>query len=225
MAGVPSTFSGVIGPVYVPDVRPPPAPNLLQVVATRPEELDRAIAIEWSQPPDPDVRFDIEVREAGPFVVAGQVPRGTSAPGGRFRFVHAERVPGRRYEYRVVSVREALDPIDPSATVRRDIRSLPSAVRPGVAISAFPPAPPTDLTATWDGASVHLTWTNGEPYDAVLVHRRPPERFGFQRVGALPGTAAAHDDAAVSSGTWAYEVRARTASREARSTIVEVTVP
>ncbi|WP_437878144.1 hypothetical protein [Sorangium sp. So ce513] len=228
-AGVAGAFSGIIGPVYVPDVRPPPPPNLLRVVATRPEELDRGLAVEWAQAAlDPDIRFDVQVREAGgAFVAAGILPRGTAPIAGRFRFVHGGRVPGRRYEYRVVAVREALDPVDPSATLRRDVRSLPSVTRAGVAVSAAPLAPPAGLSATVDGATgaIQLAWTNADSYDAILIYRRAPGRFGFERIAALGGGAVAHVDPAPEAGTWAYEVRARGVSREARSTIVEVTVP
>jgi hypothetical protein len=230
-AGVAGEFSDVIGPVHVPDVRSPVAPNLLRVVATRPDEADRAIAIEWAQAAfDGGIRFEVQVRDdeaTDPFAPVGVVPRGTAPADGRFRFVHQARVPGRRYEYRVVAVREALDPTDPSATARRDIRSIPSQARVGVAISSTPPEPPQGLTASWDATSgaVRLAWTNGESYDALFVHRRAPERFGFPRVGALDGTSYAYDDTAVTAGTWAYELRARAGSREARSDVVEVVVP
>jgi hypothetical protein len=231
-AGVAGLFSGMIGPVHVPDVRPPPAPNLVRVVATRPEELDRAIAVEWTQAAlDADLRFDVEMREpdtiAAPFTMVGAVARGTSPVNGRFRFVHPGRVPGRRYQYRLIAVREALDPTDPSGAARRAIRSLPSAARIGIAISASPPAPPLGFTATWDTAtgSIRLAWTNADSYDTLLVYRRAPGHSGFEQVVALAGTAVAHDDPGLAAGTWAYEVRARMASREARSTIVEAMVP
>ncbi|MFI7642291.1 hypothetical protein [Nonomuraea sp. NPDC049400] len=231
-AGVVGAFSGVIGPVYVPDVRPPPAPNLTRVVATHPDDINGAIAVEWTQAAlEADVRFDVEVRQSGaaiPFTIAGVLARGTAPAGGRFRFVHPGRVPGRRYEYRVIAVREALDPGDPSGTARRSIRSLPSAVRTGAAISATPPDPPLDVTAVWDAAtgSVHLAWTNAGAYDTLLLHRRAPGRFGFEQVIALDGTTVAHDDdSGLTTGTWAYQLRARTATREARSAIVETTVP
>jgi hypothetical protein len=230
-AGVAGAFSGVIGPVHVPDVRPPPAPNLVRVVATHPEEIDRAIAVEWTQAAlNGDIRFEVEVREAGggrTFTSAGVVARGAAPIGGRFRFVHPDRVPGRRYEYRVIAVREALDPVDPSAAARRSIRSLPSAARIGVAVSATPPDPPFGVTALWDATtgSVRLAWSNAEAYDALLLYRRAPGRFGFEQVIALDGTAVAHDDSGLTAGTWAYQLRARTATREARSAIVEASVP
>ncbi|GAA1869444.1 hypothetical protein [Asanoa iriomotensis] len=230
-AGVAGVFSGVIGPVYVPDVRPPPAPNLVRVVATKPAEADRGIAVEWSQAAlDGDIGFEVEVRAtdlAAPFTTAGVVGPGATPVAGRFRFVHHNRIPGRRYEYRVVAVREALDPADPAAAARRPIRSHPSATRTGVAISTTPPGPPAGVTALWDAAmgAIRLTWSNAEAYDALLVYRRAPGRFGFERVVMLDGTAVAHHDPGLAAGTWAYQLRARTATREARSATVEVTVP
>jgi hypothetical protein len=102
----------------------PPAPILVRVVATRPQELDRGIGVEWTQAAlDEDLRCEVEDREpdtgAAPFTTAGVIARGTRPVNGRFRFVHAYRVPGRRHEYRVIAVREALDPVGPTSTARR----------------------------------------------------------------------------------------------------------
>jgi hypothetical protein len=89
-AGVVGAFSDVIGPVYVPDVRSPVAPNLLRVVATRPDEADRAITIEWAQAAfDGGVRFEVQVRDDGtthPFAVptvAEYMPRVLAAASNR----------------------------------------------------------------------------------------------------------------------------------------------
>jgi hypothetical protein len=231
-AGIAGAFSPVIGPVHVPDVRPPPAPNLLRVVAVAPAEADRALAIEWTQPAlAPDVRFEIEARTPDEpnarFALVGTLAPGTATVAGRFRFVHGDRVPGRRYEYRVIGVREALDPIDPAGAAKRDIRSVPSAVRAGVAISAAPLAAPTGVAATHDAAiaGVRLAWTNADAYQRIAVYRRAPTRFGFELVTELDGAAEGHDDLAVGPGAWAYQLRARGVSREARTEIVEVVVP
>jgi hypothetical protein len=111
--------------------------------------------------------------------------------------------------------------------VTRDIRSLPSATRIGTAISASPIAPPANLLAVHDPAigGVRLAWSNADAYDRIAIYRRAPERFGFEVVAELGGSDTAHDDIGVGAGGWAYQVRARGASREARSDIIEVTVP
>ena len=179
-AGVPGFFfSEVIGPVYLPNVRALTAPNLIRVVATRQQKLDRGIAVEWTQAAlDEDLRFEVEVRKtdvgAEPFTTAGVIARGTRPVYGRFRFVHADRVPGRRHEYRVIAVREALDPVDSTSTARRAIGNIPSASQIGVAISASPPASPLGVNATSGTAtsSVHLAWINADSYDSLLVYRR-----------------------------------------------------
>lgn len=229
-AGVAGLFSGVIGPVHVPDVRPPPAPNLVRVVTPPPEEMDRVIVVEWTQAAlESDLRFEVESREpntASTFTTVGEVASGTAPVNGHFRFVHFDRIPGLHYEYRVIAVREALDPTDPSASARRAIRSLPSETRTGVAISASPLAPPVEVTATHDidTSSIHVAWTNEDSYDILLVYRRAPGRFGFERIVELAGMATSYDDRDITAGTWAYQIRARMASREARSTIVEEVV-
>ena len=231
-AGVASEFSPLVGPVHVPDVRRPPPPNLVRVAAVPPAEAPRALAVEWTQPAlTPDVRFDIERREADAgdarFALVASLPRGTVPVAGRFRFVHAGQIPGQRVEYRVTAVREALDPIDAGAAARRDIRSQPSQPRIGVAIAAGPLAPPIAFAATHDAAtgSVRLSWTNDDSYLRIAVYRRAPARFGLELVAQLSGTAELHDDATVSAGTWAYQLRARGVSREARSETLEVVVP
>ena len=231
-AGISGAFSPLIGPVHVPDVRPPPPPNLLRVVAVAPAVEDRALAVEWTQSAlTSDVRFEVERREASVpgarFENAGSVPAGTLAVNGRFRFVHSDQVPGCRVEYRVTAVREARDPIDPSGAKKRDIRSAPSAVRIGVAISAVPLAAPSDIAAVHDAGAgaVRISWANGDDYQSISIYRRAPERFGFELLAELPGSAEAHDDVGVAAGSWAYQVRVRGFSREARSEPVEVSVP
>ncbi|MGQ0680702.1 MAG: hypothetical protein ACT4OM_13800, partial [Actinomycetota bacterium] len=75
VAGVVGPPSGLIGPIDVPDIRQPPAPNLFKIAATSLQEADRSIAIEWTQSgPLEDVRFDIycragEVADAGAFAL------------------------------------------------------------------------------------------------------------------------------------------------------------
>lgn len=231
-AGVAGSFSPLLGPVHVPDVRPPPAPNLLRVAAAPVAEADRALVIEWTQPAlAADLRFEIEARQAGVgdarFEPVTSIPAGTPPTGGRFRFVHADQVPGRKVEYRVIAVREALDPIDPAGNTRRDIRSAPSAARVGVAISAAPLAAPAGLAGVHDAGAgaVRLSWSNDDTYQSIAVYRRAPSRFGFELLTELPGSAELHDDAAATPGTWAYQLRARGHMREARTEAVEVLVP
>jgi len=130
-AGVPGDFSEIIGPVHVPDVRAPAAPNLLRVAPLPPEEAERAILVEWTALAGSDIRFEVWFAEAaasdGRLQLAGALPVGSVPDAdGRFRFVHADRRPGRTVAYEVRAVREALDPVDPGATVTRDIASVPS---------------------------------------------------------------------------------------------------
>ncbi|MGY8684664.1 hypothetical protein Q2941_43970 [Bradyrhizobium sp. UFLA05-153] len=216
-------FSDVIGPVYVPDVRPPAQPNLLRVVAVNPAEQDSAISIEWTQPGDQtDVRYEIDWREEQDtrFQSAGAVRDAAPAADGRFRFLHNGRVPGRRYAYRVRSVREALDPIDPTATARRDIESLPSQVRVGSAITARRLVPPDTVTAMADAAqqSITVSWTNRDIYDAIELWRRPVDRNVFLRIGQpVTGQQQQLSDTSVQAGIYVYQLRARLGRRSSRS--------
>jgi hypothetical protein len=212
---VPGAFSAVIGPVYVPDVRSPSGANLLRVVAAPPAETDRALVVEWTQPAlEPDVRFVIEARPADDagarFEKVGEVAAGATPVAGRFRFVHGGRVPGRRMAYRVIAVREALDPADPSAAATRDIRGLPSEERVGIAISASPLAGPTNVAAAHEPgiSGVRLAWTNAEPYERIAIYRRAPGRFGFELLTEVTGAATTHDDPGIGAGSWAYQLRA-----------------
>ena len=221
--GVVGTPSDLIGPVYVPDVRQPPPSNLLRAAAASAADPDRAIGVEWTQAgPVDGVRFDVFFREAGSsasFAKAGSLPAGTT-PGtaGRYHFLHLERTPGKEYEYRVVAVREALDPIDPAAAAKRDIAGPPSAVRTGSAISRAPLALPVSLAAKLSGATaVELTWQNRDGYESIEVWRRADADFLHQRVGTAAGDAQSFKDSGVPAGTWHYQLRARGIRREARN--------
>jgi hypothetical protein len=141
MGGEKGGFSPLIGPIWVPDIRAPAAPNLIKVAPTPTAEADRAIAISWSQSgPLDGVRFEVFVTDREPAVPVTQlaltIPAGT-APGigGSFRGVHLQRIPGKPYEYSVQGVREAADPIDPGGVQTRDIRGAVSNARSAVAIS------------------------------------------------------------------------------------------
>jgi hypothetical protein len=226
--------SGVIGPIYVPDIRQPPPPNLVRAVATVPDEADRTIAVEWTQGADlGDVRFDVWFRPAtaasAAFVLAGSVPRNAPAgAGGAFRFLHRDRPPARPFEYRVVAVREALDPIDPAAVARRDIASAPSAARVGTAISSTPLAAPVLLTAVLDvlGNRVTLSWGVRDFYDRIEIRRKAPGRHGYEVVGRVAGDAQTFDEPLPPSGTYAYQLRALGASQQATSALdAQVVVP
>ena len=228
-----SAPSDVIGPIYIPDVRQPPPPNLVRAVAVPPEEGDRTIAVEWTQGGDiADVRFDVYHRLASdasaPFALAGSVPRNSRAgPGGAFRFLHRDRPPGKAFGYQVVAVREAPDPIDPTATLRRDIASSPSTPRVGTAISSAPLAPPASLAATFDAAAgrVGLTWSPRDFYDRIEVRRKAPGRHGFELVAIIGGEAISFDEPAPPAGAYSYQLRAFGASRQATSVAdVEVVI-
>ena len=231
-AGVPGDWSDIIGPVYVPDIRRPAAPNLLRVAPARPDEADRALALEWTfAGPRDGVRFDVFAREATADDLpspAGSVPKSTAPDTtGRYRWIHEGRTPGRRYSYQIVAVREALDPIDPAAVLTRDIAGPPSAEVTGTAISYGPLLAPSGVIATPDSGGGHVTiaWTNNDAYESVEVWRKPLGSALYARVGAaLTGITTAFDDTPT-PGTWVYQVRAFGVRREARSeTDVEVTI-
>jgi hypothetical protein len=213
-AGTVGAFSDIIGPVYVPDVRPPPAPNLLRASAVPPEEADRAIMLEWTQAGSmADVRFEIWHRdardEALAMQMAGAVPAGTPpGPGGRYRFVHTGRPAGRAILYQLRAVREALDPIDPNAVARRDIASLPSQRLSAAAIRIGPLASPGAVTASAGATGVALSWALGDDYEAIEIRRRDPESFGFALVARIAGTAISYLDTTAGIGRVAYQVRA-----------------
>jgi hypothetical protein len=230
-----STPSEIIGPVYVPDVRRPPVPNLIRVGATPTAEAERTIAAEWTQAgPTEDIRFDVFCKPANadnatPFTLAGSVPVGTAPDGvGRYRFLHADRPPGKLFAYHVVAVRETADPIDPNGTAMREIVSLPSVHKSGSAISSAPLAAPESLNASYIAASgdVQLNWTNHDEYERIEVRRKAADRFAFQVIGTIPGATESFTDPAVNSGTWIYRLLAKGVRREAMSpTDAEVVVP
>lgn len=234
--GIPGAWSDLVGPVYVPDVRQPPAPNLLRAAAPSPAEADRAIVLEWTQAgPVDNVRFDVHFRPAdapdsAAWARAGFLPVGT-APGavGRYRFVHGELTPGKQFSYRVMAVRVAADPIDPAAAATRDIASQPSAIQTAFAISTSPLAPPVSLAGVYSAAtgSVTLTWTNRDDYESIEVWRKAADRYSYRAVSStLPGSAQTFTDASVPSGTWSYQVRAAGIMRQATSAIdAQVQVP
>lgn len=232
-AGVRGEPSEVIGPVHVPDVRRPPAPSLLRAVAADPAVADRAISVEWTQPgPGDDLRWEVwawavDDAAAAPAPV-GTVPRGTPADAdGVVRFLHPSLVPGRRYAYQVTAVREALDPADASATLRRDVRGLASAVRVAAAISAAALAAPSGLAAAFDETTgeVTLSWTNQDAYQALQLSRTAPGRYVPVPAATLAGTDQGWSEAPGASGTWTYEVRALGVSRAAAAVRVQVVVP
>ncbi|MHC8285942.1 hypothetical protein ACYZUD_03730 [Pseudomonas sp. XS1P51] len=234
-AGIPGAWSGLIGPVHVPDIRQPPAPNLTRVAAPKPLADDpvaaeRKLNVEWAQPgPDADLRFEIEAQDPATlrWRTAAILPRGTlpqPGPGRLFRTVLDGLVPGARLSLRVTAVREARDPVDPFGQVRRDIRSLPSEVRAGVPLGRL--SAPANLTALPSGAGpaaqVALSWSNPDPYERIEVLRQGPDDNRMLRVSALEGAEAAFQDSGLAAGKWRYQLRALGHSHWAETVIVEV---
>jgi hypothetical protein len=229
-AGSVGPFSEIIGPVHVPDVRPPATPNLLRVAAVPPEEAERAIVVEWAaRGVGADVRFEVWFADAedtgGTMQLAGTVLAGSAANGdGRHRFLHGSRRPGKRHVYEVRAIREVLDPIDPTAVVRRDIAGLPSRRLSAAALVTGPLPAPESLAAEATLAGVLLSWTESDAYEAIEVRRRAPGRYGFEVIGRLPGDAASFLDTTATHGVFTYQLRAIGISRVANGTdlVVEV---
>jgi len=222
LAGTAGAFSGLIGPVHVPDVRQPGAPNLLRVSPLPPEEADRAIALEWTEAGSlTDVRFEVWFRpsadEAAEPELAGVVAAGTTpGPGRHYRFVHTGRPPGRMATYHVIAVREALDPIDPAAVSRRDIASFKSQALNAAALRTGPLAGPGGVEALLDAPGVELRWTTEDDYEAIEIRRRDPGQFGFAFLARINGTATSYRDPIAEPGLFTYQVRAIGHSRTAR---------
>lgn len=222
LGGTAGAFSGIIGPVHVPDVRQPAAPNLLRVSPLPPEDADRAIALEWTEAGSlTDVRFEVWFRssadEAAEPELAGVVAAGTTpGPGRRYRFVHTGRPPGRMFTYHVIAVREALDPIDPAAVRRRDIASFQSQALGAAALRTGPLAGPAGVAALLDAPGVELRWTTEDDYEAIEIRRRDPGQFGFAFLARIDGTATSYRDPVAEPGVFTYQVRAIGHSRMAR---------
>ena len=239
--GVRGPFSDIIGPVHVPDVRRPAAPNLLRASALRHDPIatppvpDLAIQLDWTQPGDrSDLRFDLYFRPRStgePFALAGSVARGTAPDAfGRYRFTHIGRMRGETYEYQVVAVREAPDPIDPTGVSRRNIAGPASDLRRATALSTLPLLPPTGLNASYNAPDfgLELGWTNAATYTRFVVWRRKPTNYGFAMVDEIlntDGQVSSYWHSFPGSGTWVYQVEAFDLVGRVRSVELEVVIP
>ena len=237
-AGVAGPWSDLIGPVHVPDVRQPPAPNLSRVVAPKPGEDDpqaaeRRLILEWTQPgPKEELRFEIELQNRNDegWSVVGVLPPGSlpePGPARLYRHTVSGLIPGEKRAIRVIAVREARDPVDPFGQLRRNIRSLPSETRAGRAIGAVTgPLGVTGAALSGGGApSIALNWSNQDPYSSIEILRQGPEEFRLRRIAGLDGASENFLDTGITPGLWYYQVRIRGYSRVAESEIVEVEVP
>jgi hypothetical protein len=227
--GVAGAMSDAIGPVFVPDVRPPPRPNLLRATAQRPEIMARSIAVEWTQSGDTaGVRFEVERQDRDLFSVVGTIAAGTApSDAGVYRFVDTDRTPGRLHQYRVVAYREVADPVDPSGVTIRSIASPRSETRAASAVGTASLAPPNAVSATVDAPTrqVNLTWTNEEPYESIAIRRRAADAYVYELVATVAGDATAYVHESVAPGAWKYQIRVRGIQREGRSDDLLVEVP
>ncbi len=217
LAGVPGAWSEVIGPVHVPDVHPPSAPTLLRLGPPS-ETSTRTVRIEWSQTgPLHGLRFEVERRRPDEprWSLVQAVPASAATSPGRWAVLHEDVAPGSPHLYRVVAIREALDPIDPFGASTRPIASIPSSEKTGLAAGEL--RPPEDLSATVDvtTGSVTLTWSNRDDYTEVEIRRRGAQRFGFARLGRVSRDSEVFVDESVPSGTYTYAVRGLGGSRRA----------
>lgn len=165
-----------------PDVTPPSVPTGLRASTDSPTTID----IAWDPASDNTDVIAYEVSRDGEVV--------GSAPGPAFQ----DTVPGHEqaHVYSVV----ALD-----AAGNRSGASDPLSAR---SQDLAAPEPPTDLTATVDGAAVHLAWS--APTTGVAVTGYVVERDG-QQVTQVSGTSWI-DTASLSLQTPAYRVRSVSAA-------------
>ncbi len=233
-AGHPGAWSELIGPVHVPDIRQPPAPNLTRVVAPAPvpgtPAAERRLAVEWTQPgADTDLRHEVEALDpSGQWQTVAVSPRGTlpqPGPARLFRITLEGQIPGRKVSVRVTAIREARDPIDPLGRLRRDIRGQASEVKAGSALGVL--NAPGDLvgTASATAAAILLTWSNRDPYESLEILRQGPDEHRLRRTTVLDGAFDSHHDTGLSSGLWRYQLRALGHSRKSESVIIEVQLP
>lgn len=232
--GEPGSWSPVIGPVHVPDMRRPAPVNLLSVTVPSPsasyDDAARRVVLEWTLAGDRDrVRFDIEASMEGQtWTALASVPPGTSPNDPdtlRYRYTLQDVAPGLRRMYRVVAIREALDPIDPAGVATRDIRGVPSQGLWGAAIGNI--IGPTALAAAWNAIEqrVEITWSNPETYQAIELRRKSESSFGYARLQQVPGGQQSASDTP-GPGVWTYQLRAFGFGRESLSdAVVQVTVP
>ena len=236
-AGTPGAWSEIIGPVSVPDVRQPSPPEFTRlVVPARPSSgaapPSRRMLCEWTQSgPQDDLRFDIEMRsqDTDAWQLVGVVQRGATPepePVRKYQKEIGGLLPGQTHVFRVIAVREARDPIDPLGQLRRDIRSLPSAIKTGRASGRVGgPSVLSGRAVAGTNSHVQLQWTNGDIYRSIEILRQAPDEFRLRRVASIEGEIEGFKDSDVRTGTWLYRVRALGHSRLAESEIVQVIVP
>jgi hypothetical protein len=229
LADVPGQWSRPIGPVRVPDVRIPPAPNLLRVTSPRGREsADRRLRLEWTQAgPLDDLGFVIEVHDepdGSEWRLAAEYLPGMLVPENDARFSAdlLDQVPGKPLRLHVVGVRHALDPIDPWGVLRTRIRGLES--NGVVAVAAGDLRAPVDFKArVLSGGQIALSWRNQDEYRWIEVRRRAPGTYGFTRM-RCDGHRESYIDVLQSNamGTWTYELGVIGYGRHIRVPGVEV---
>lgn len=236
-AGTPGAWSDIIGPVSVPDVRQPPPPEFTRlVVPARPSggaaPPSRRLLCEWTQSgPQDDLRFDIEMRseDSEAWQLVGVIQRGAAPESGlmpKFQIEIGGLSPGQLHFFRIIAVREARDPIDPLGQLRRNIRSLPSAIKSGQASGLIEgPSILSGRVVVGRGSHVQLEWANGDVYRSIEILRQAPGEFRLRRVASIDGDIESFKDSDVRTGTWLYRLRALGNSRLAESDVVQVIVP
>ena len=229
ISGTPGAWSDVIGPVYVPDVRAPSAPNLRN--ATVNPERDRRVLLAWTQAgPLDDLRFDIEMQDRGDdtWSVVALKPRGTPpSPGSERAYVHeiTDLVPGEKRRFRVRAVREARDPVDPYGQVRRDIAGPPSEIREARALGTLLAPAAAAAESRADSRSIRLSWQNRDRYVSIEVLRRGPQEYRLRRAAMLGADQQEFVDTNLTGGDWRYVLRALGHSRMAETEEIGATLP
>ena len=227
--GEASVYSELTGPVRVPDMRRPPAPNLFRACPSEAPDpqnpmenmaLERRIAVEWSQAgPMDGVGFVVRIQNPAPRDPSESVDWQTFAeyaPGAlmpvqasTYRIELHDQVPGRPVKVDVTAVRHAPDPIDKSGRLRRRIESVPSEQLTATALGSL--RPPTGLMAAVDAdrKGVRLTWVNGDSYQALEVRVREPGRYGVRKPEVIGGGLHSKDVKHLEqAGFWSFQLRA-----------------
>jgi hypothetical protein len=202
-AGVASAFSPPIGPVHIPDVRPPAAAEVAAVrraVPTATDDGARQVRVDLAGPElgGASIGCVVERRPAdgsSPWVTVADLAPPLSLTAGErrpvVRVADADVQPGIDHHWRVVPYRVVPDPIDETGRLTRTIRGRPSTGRAGRSTGELlAPAAPR-----WSaGGGATLTWRNPDLYDRIVVERLVGGSGPARVLAALDGTSTEFTD-------------------------------
>ena len=155
---------------------------------------ERKLELKWTQQGVLDgIKFDIETKDIvddeWKFLLSTPISRKDTLSNSAtvLKSLLIDLTPGMKRFYRLRAVRVALDPIDPTGSVTREISSSPSEIRSGHAIGKLTPPIITNVIPDLPNKKTLILWENNDSYEEIDIGLKKADGYRTHWLETIDG--------------------------------------